>query len=101
MIREVAILNIRPGTQDEFERDFALAVPLIQSIPGYLDHELGRCLDTPDRYALLVRWQSLEAHTIGFRQSLAYLEWKRLLHHYYDPFPLVEHYQTLPRSPGV
>ena len=54
MIREVTILNVRPGTQIKFERDFSRAIPLIQSIPGYLDHELGRCLETPHRYVLLV-----------------------------------------------
>jgi heme-degrading monooxygenase HmoA len=95
MIREVAILSIRPGAEAAFERDFALAAPLIQSIPDYLFHELGRCLESPHRYVLLVQWRALEDHTLGFRQSAAYLEWARLLHHYYDPFPTVEHYQPV------
>jgi len=48
-----------------------------------------------ERYILLVRWDSLEVHTIGFRQSPQYQEWERLLHHYYDPFPTVEHYKKV------
>ena len=59
---------------------------------GYLSHELKRCLEQENRYLLLVRWERLEDHTVGFRQSAAYGEWKELLHHFYDPFPTVEHY---------
>jgi heme-degrading monooxygenase HmoA len=92
MILEAVILNINPGHSPAFEVAFAQAVPIIASMDGYLSHELQRCLETPDRYLLLVRWQTLEAHTIGFRGSDAYQEWKRLLHHFYDPFPTVEHY---------
>lgn len=92
MILEVAILNVRPSETDAFERDFATASAYISSIEGYISHELLRCIETPARYILLARWQTLESHTIGFRQSPQYLKWKNLLHHYYDPFPTVEHY---------
>jgi len=98
MILEVAILNVRPGMTSEFEAAFARASPIISSMPGYLSHELQRCIEVPNRYILLVDWESLEAHTLGFRGSPEYQEWKRLLHHFYDPFPTVEHYQSLPRS---
>jgi heme-degrading monooxygenase HmoA len=95
MILEVAILDVREGAHSAFERDFLIAEKFISSIPGYLSHELQRCLEKSGRYILLVRWETLEAHTIGFRQSPQYQEWKRLLHHYYDPFPTVEHYQKV------
>ena len=95
MILEVAILNIRPGQSPQFEAAFRQAVPIIASMPGYMAHELQRCLELPDRYILLVRWQTLEDHTVGFRGSAPYQEWKRLLHHFYDPFPTVEHYQAV------
>lgn len=98
MILEVAILDVKPGQESAFERDFATATLYIRSIPGYLSHELQRCLEAPNRYVLLARWQTLEAHTIGFRQSPQYAEWKKLLHHYYDPFPTVQHY-TLVSEP--
>ena len=95
MILEVAILNVREGQSDEFEAAFIQASPLIASIPGYISLELQKCIETPYRYILLVQWETLEAHTIGFRQSPEYQDWKRLLHHFYYPFPTVEHFATI------
>ncbi|MBG9377943.1 antibiotic biosynthesis monooxygenase [Panacibacter sp. DH6] len=95
MILEVAILNIKPGQESAFEKDFQTAGKYISSIDGYIKHSLRRCVEQANKYLLLVEWQKLEDHTIGFRQSLQYLEWKKLLHHYYDPFPVVEHYEML------
>jgi heme-degrading monooxygenase HmoA len=92
MILEVAILNVRSGTFDAFEAAFREASSIIASMPGYLSHELRRCLEAPGRYLLLVHWRRLEDHTIGFRQSAEYQRWRALLHHFYDPFPTVEHY---------
>lgn len=92
MILEVAILNIGAGQEEEFEAAFRQASPIVSSISGYINLELQRCLEIPTRYILLIRWQSLEAHTVNFRTSPQYQEWKKLLHHFYDPFPIVEHY---------
>ena len=64
-------------------------------MPGYLSHELQRCIEDPERYVLLVRWETLEDHTEGFRGSAGYEEWKRLLHHFYDPFPTVQHFEAV------
>jgi heme-degrading monooxygenase HmoA len=91
-VLEVAVLNVKAGGAVAFESSFAQAAPLIAASPGYISHELRRCVEVPDRYLLLVKWQSLEDHTVGFRGSMAYQKWKSLLHHYYDPFPTVEHY---------
>ena len=95
MILEVATLDVKPGQEAAFERDFAAASVFIGSIDGYVSHELQRCVEKPSRYILLARWQTLEAHTEGFRKSPQYSEWKKLLHHYYDPFPMVEHYAVV------
>jgi heme-degrading monooxygenase HmoA len=95
MILEVAMLRLKPGTSVAYEAAFAQAAPIIASMPGYVSHELQRCLEAPDRYVLLVRWQTLEDHTVGFRGSEAYQEWRRLLHHFYDPFPTVEHFELV------
>ena len=92
MILEVAILNVIPGKTSEFEARFEEAQEIISSMKGWLGHQLQQCLEVPNRYILFVRWEKLEDHTLGFRQSAAYLEWKQLLHHYYSPFPVVEHY---------
>ena len=95
MILEVAILDLKPGMADEFEAAFKVASKIIAAVPGYISHELQHCLENCDRYILLVHWQKLEDHTIGFRQSPKYQEWRSLLHHFYDPFPTVEHYQIV------
>ena len=95
MILEVAILNVRPGPAAAFEAAFSEAQAILSSMPGYASHELQRCLETTNQYILLVRWRSLEDHTKGFRQSPQYQDWKRLLHHFYEPFPTVEHYEPV------
>jgi heme-degrading monooxygenase HmoA len=92
MILEVATLNVRDGAHDAFEAAFREASSIIASIPGYLSHELRRCLEIRGRYLLLVHWRRLEDHTVGFRESAEYEQWRALLHHFYDPFPTVEHY---------
>ncbi len=99
-ILEVAILNVRASACGEFEAAFREASPIIASMPGYISHELRPCLEVPNRYILLVHWRSLEDHTIGFRQSSEYQRWRSLLHHFYEPFPTVEHYgSSLVRPP--
>ena len=98
MILEAAMLQIRPGRESAFEAAFGAASPIIAGIDGYLGHELQRCVDTPGRYLLLVRWRSLEDHTVGFRESPSYQRWRELLHHFYDPFPGVEHFEAVELS---
>jgi heme-degrading monooxygenase HmoA len=95
MILELALLDVIAAREAEFEAAFAEAQTLIASMPGYLGHELQRCLERPSRYVLLVRWQRLEDHTNGFRGSVEYQRWKALLHQFYDPFPDVEHYRRI------
>lgn len=92
MILEVALLDVKSGQTFEFEAAFREASSLIRSMPGYIEHELQHCVENPQRYVLLVKWATLENHTVGFRQSPEYQEWKRLLHRFYDPFPIVEHF---------
>ena len=99
MILEAAVLNVRAGEDSAFENAFSSASPLIAVTPGYLSHQLQRCLETRGRYLLLVQWENLEAHTVGFRQSPAFQQWKQQLHHFYDPFPVVEHYESLMQFP--
>ncbi len=95
MILEVAILDVKPDFSAEFEAAFKTASAIISARSGYISHELHRCLETANRYILLVRWQTLEDHTVGFRQSPEYQQWRSLLHHFYEPFPTVQHYEIL------
>jgi heme-degrading monooxygenase HmoA len=92
MITEHAILSVVPGQESAFEEAFAQARPIISSMPGFVDLSLSRSLETPDQYLLLVAWNTLEDHTIGFRGSPEYQRWLELLHHFYEPFPTVEHF---------
>lgn len=95
MILEVAALDVRAGLEAEFEVAFREASAIISSMKGYFSHALQRCIEKPNRYLLLVNWQTLEDHTIGFRQSAEYQQWKAFLHHFYDPSPTVEHYHWI------
>ena len=95
MILEVAVLQVKPGMSEDFERSFKQASSIISQMAGYLGHELQKCMEVDNKYVLLVHWEKLEDHTIGFRGSVQYQEWKRLLHHYYDPFPTVEHFTSV------
>ena len=95
MILEVAILDVRPGVEADFENAFGHAQKIISSMPGYISHELQHCLEKTNRYILLVNWETLEHHTVGFRESPEYQEWRSLLHNFYDPFPVVQHYESV------
>jgi heme-degrading monooxygenase HmoA len=95
MVLEVAILDVIPDQEKDFESSFAKASSIIFSMSGYVSHQLQRCIEKPNRYILLVNWETLEAHTVGFRGSEQYQEWKKLLHHFYDPLPTVEHYELI------
>jgi heme-degrading monooxygenase HmoA len=105
VILEAAVLSVKKGESEAFEAAFGRAEGIIASMPGHISHELLRSLEKPGQYILLVRWRSLEDHTEGFRKSGRYAEWRELLHHFYDPFPIVEHYSPVdsassPQSTG-
>lgn len=95
MTLEVAILNVIPGREDDFLEAFTRAQSIISSMPGYISHQLKRCVEDRSKFILLVEWEKLTDHTIGFRESVEYQEWKKLLHHFYNPFPTVEHYEGI------
>ena len=91
-VLEQAVLPVIPGREAEFELAFAKARAIISGMPGFRELTLSRGVESPSTYLLLVRWDTLEDHEIGFRGSPQYAEWKALLHHFYEPFPTVEHF---------
>lgn len=95
MILEHALLDVVPGRETEFEAAFVDAKAIIASMKGFLGLRLEHCVERPSRYLLLVEWATLEDHTGGFRGSEEYQRWRALLHHFYDPFPAVEHYERV------
>jgi len=95
VILEVAILDVKEGEEGCFESAFSRAQLIISSMEGYVSHQLKKCIEKPNRYIFLVNWETIENHTIDFRESKQYQEWKKLLHHFYDPFPEVQHYTDI------
>jgi len=94
-ITEHALLDVIAGREAEFEAAFALARDIPAGSDGFHSLRLLRCVETPSRYLLLIEWTTLEAHTVGFRGSPLYQRWRELLHHFYDPFPTVIHFETV------
>jgi heme-degrading monooxygenase HmoA len=95
MITEHAILNVIPGQEEDFLSALDVAKTFIAGSPGFRGLRVERCLESPSTFLLLVEWESLEAHTQGFRGSAAYEQWRKLLHHFYEPFPVVEHFEPV------
>jgi heme-degrading monooxygenase HmoA len=92
MVLEHALLPVVAGREEAFEAAFAAARPLIAATPGFYRLQLSRGVERPGTYLLLVEWERVEDHTEGFRGSDRYEEWRRLLHPFYEPFPVVEHF---------
>jgi heme-degrading monooxygenase HmoA len=95
MILELATFHIRTGQQAGFEAAFAQAQIVLASMPGYLGHQLQRCIETDSRYRLFVHWNTLEDHTVGFRQSPRFLEWRAMLRAFFAVLPEAEHYRLI------
>ena len=95
MILEAVMLNVKLGMESDFEATFKQASRIISSMNGYLSHELHKCIEIKGKYLLLVKWKTLESHTVEFRKSPEYQQWKKLLHHFYEPFPVVEHFEKI------
>ena len=90
---EHAVLDVRDGESAAFEAALRDALPLIAASEGFLGLEVRPSVEAPGRrYLLLARWRSVADHDPGFRASDRYPRWKALLHHFYEPFPTVEHY---------
>ena len=94
-VLELAILNVKLGHETRFEVAFSEAEAIIRRAHGYISHDLQKCIENKNRYILLVNWETIEDHTVGFRQSEEYQQWKKLLHRFYEPIPTVEHFQGL------
>jgi heme-degrading monooxygenase HmoA len=95
VITEHALLEVIAGREDEFVEAMEKAKSVIAASPGFVSLRVERCVERPSCFLLLVEWERLEDHTEGFRGSAAYEEWRTALHHFYDPFPAVEHFEAV------
>ena len=95
MILEHALLNVRPGEEEAFVAALKDALALISATPGFISLKVSQGVESPSDFVLLVEWESLEDHTVGFRGSDRYEPWRAALHHFYDPMPVVEHFSLV------
>jgi heme-degrading monooxygenase HmoA len=96
MILEVVTLRLKPGSEAAYEQALREAArDYLAQAKGYVRHELHRSHETPRKYLLFIYWDSIEDHTVGFRQSELYLGWREKLHPFYDGALEVEHYHMV------
>lgn len=95
MIVEFAMLTIRAGAEAQFEAVFPKAARVLAASHGYRSHELRRSIEAPNRYMLRIEWATLEDHTVGFRKSPAFAEWRECIGPYFDLPPVVEHFRAV------
>jgi quinol monooxygenase YgiN len=91
MITEIAQFDIKPGTEDEFEAGVKKAVPIFERAAGCHGVDLRRSVEKPNVYWLFVVWETLEDHTVGWRSSAGFQEWRKLVAHCFAAPPDVQH----------
>ncbi|MFD2333310.1 antibiotic biosynthesis monooxygenase family protein [Cohnella sp. GCM10020058] len=92
MILQSSMLTVKPGMASEFESSFRKFQALLAGTRGYLSHELHKCVEQEGRYMLLVKWQNLGDHAVGFMNSPASAEWESALQDYYELETETDHY---------
>lgn len=95
MILEVAAIQVQPGQEAEFEAAIATAYRLLAETEGYCSHILRRCMEQGDRYLLLIQWETLEAHTVNFRESERFTTWRSIIGPFFAAPPEVMHYEIV------
>jgi heme-degrading monooxygenase HmoA len=85
-------LDIHPGQEQAYAAAIREVSPILMSSKGYIRHELHHCIETPTRLILFVYWETVEDHTVGFRGSQKFIDWRAVLNQFYATPPVVEHY---------
>ena len=98
MILEVAIMKIKPEMLQQFEAVFPKAAAIVASIPGYISHEMVRCVETKGKYHLLIRWENIDAHLVNFRQSPKFQDFRALVGGFFAEPPVAEHFEAITAS---
>jgi heme-degrading monooxygenase HmoA len=93
MVLELATIDIKPETYKEFEINLEKAQHIISQSKGYISHQFQRCIEQENRYVLLIRWQTIEDHTKGFRESELFTAWRALIGPFFETMPMVQHYE--------
>ena len=99
MILEIADIHIQPGRQAEFDGAIQRGVTeVIAKAKGFNGFKINKGVESPERYILMVFWETLENHTIDFRESPAFAEWRGIVGPYFAMPPVVEHFNLLSQS---
>lgn len=94
MVLEVAEIQIRPGEQQAFEAALSLGIQtVISGSKGYRGYRLEHGIESPQRYLLLIEWDTLENHTVDFRQSASFAQWRAIVGPFFAEPPRVEHFR--------
>lgn len=92
MILELARIDIKEGTNAEFEAALEIAKGVISQSKGFISIDVKKCIEQNNRYILLIDWETLESHTIGFRESELFVQWRALIGPFFSEAPLVQHF---------
>jgi heme-degrading monooxygenase HmoA len=99
MILEIADIRIQPGKQQEFDAAIVRGVEqVIAHAKGYRGYKINKGIESPERYVLMVFWETLENHTVDFRESEAFQAWRAIVGPYFAAPPAVEHFSLLAKS---
>ena len=99
MVLEIADIRIQPGRNAEFEEAIQRGLRTVASrAQGMLGHKVHKCIETPERYVLQITWNTLEDHTVGFRQGPLFTEWRAIVGPFFAQPPLVEHFTLVAKS---
>jgi heme-degrading monooxygenase HmoA len=101
VILEQVVLSVIPGREAEFEEAFDTARHIPAAASGFQSLRLGRCVEQPSSYLLLIEWDTLADHMEGFRNSPAFAQWRALLGHFWDPPPTVMHFEDRVAMDGL
>ena len=99
MILEIADITISPGKQAEFDTAIQLAIDTVASqAKGFRGFEVKRGIESPERYILMIYWDTLENHTVDFRQGPLFPQWRAIVGPFFAAPPMVEHFTLVAKS---
>jgi len=99
MILELADIRIQPGKQAQFDAAIQKGVDtVISKAKGFRGYKINKGIETPERYILMIFWETLENHTVDFRESPAFQDWRALVGPFFAAPPAVEHFDLLGKS---
>jgi len=99
LILEIADIRIAPGQQAAFEAAIQHGLTTVASqAKGYRGWKVNHSVESPERYVLMIFWDTLEDHTVGFRQGPLFAQWRAIVGPYFAQPPAVEHFTLLGKS---